>query len=110
MAVTIDGSANTITANATSATNVTNGLGIGQTWQDVSASRVAGTVYTNNTGKPIMVGIRSQGGNAILRVGSVIVARSGIDNASNYIGTVVPNGATYYLQAGAPISEWAELR
>jgi len=30
-------------------------LGIGQSWQNVSASRVSGTSYTNSTGKPIVV-------------------------------------------------------
>ena len=34
-----------------------NGLGVGQTWQDVSGSRVGSTVYQNTTGKPIMVSI-----------------------------------------------------
>jgi hypothetical protein len=28
-------------------------VGVGQTWQDVSGSRTAGTTYTNDTGKPI---------------------------------------------------------
>ena len=32
-------------------------LGVGQTWQDVSGSRVASTVYQNTTGKPIQVNI-----------------------------------------------------
>jgi len=30
-------------------------LGDGQTWQDVSGSRVSGTYYTNSTGKPIQI-------------------------------------------------------
>jgi len=29
-------------------------LGVGQTWQDVTASRALGTTYTNNTGRPII--------------------------------------------------------
>ena len=32
-------------------------IGVGQTWQDVTASRVAGITYTNSTGKPISVSI-----------------------------------------------------
>ena len=31
------------------------GIGVGQTWQDVSGSRAVGTAYQNTTGKPIMV-------------------------------------------------------
>ena len=85
-------------------------IGNGQTWQDVAASRAAGTTYTNTTGRSISVGIRSQGGSAILTVGGVIAARSGINDASNYIGAIVPNNTTYILAAGAPIGEWAELR
>jgi len=32
-------------------------LGIGQSWQDMSASRAVGTTYTNSTGRPIYVAI-----------------------------------------------------
>lgn len=85
-------------------------IGSGQTWQDVAASRAAGTTYTNTTGRSISVGIRSQGGSAILTVGGVIAARSSINNASNFIGAIVPDNTTYILAAGAPIHEWAELR
>ena len=85
-------------------------IGSGQTWQDVVTSRAAGTIYTNTTGRSIQVGIRSQGGNAIIRVNNVIAAYSGINNASNFIGAIVQNGAQYYLQAGAPKPNWAELR
>jgi len=33
------------------------GIGSGQTWQDVTASRASSTIYQNTTGKPIMVSI-----------------------------------------------------
>src|SRR5690606_12694984 len=33
------------------------GLGIGQTWQDVTASRASGVAYQNVTGKPIALSI-----------------------------------------------------
>ena len=32
-------------------------IGYGQTWQNVTASRVAGTNYTNTTGRPITVAV-----------------------------------------------------
>lgn len=96
--------------DATVQTTAQSDIGVGQTWQDVIGSRSAGVTYTNSTGKSISVGIRSQGGNAVLTVGGVIAAQSGINDASNYIGAVVPPSTTYILQAGAPIGNWAELR
>ena len=107
MAVTIDGTANTITATAT------NGLGVGQTWQAMSTAaspanlqRLANTDYTNSTGKPIMVSITSAG-TLQITVGGVIAARSGVDNATNSLTVIVPAGAIYRCnQAGT----WAELR
>ena len=33
-------------------------FGVGQTWKDLTASRVLGTTYTNTTGKPIVVCVR----------------------------------------------------
>lgn len=40
---------------STALRNAKSGLGVGQTWQNVSASRSAGTVYQNTSGKPIIV-------------------------------------------------------
>lgn len=94
----------------TQTTAATPTIGFGQTWVDVVASRAAGTTYTNSTGRSIQVGIRSQGQAAVLRVNGVIAAQSGINNASNFIGAIVPNGNTYQLQAGAPKPNWSELR
>ena len=45
-------------ANATAAGQAVNYdqvIGVGQTWQDVTASRALGVTYTNTTGKPIHV-------------------------------------------------------
>jgi hypothetical protein len=96
--------------DATTQTTAANSIGSGQTWQDVIGSRAAGTTYTNTTGRSIQVGIRSQGGAAILTVGGVVAAQSGINNASNFIGAIVPPATTYILSAGAPVYNWAELR
>jgi hypothetical protein len=114
MAVTIDGTTDTITATASSAvttpsaTIALNAIGTGQTWQVVTGSRTAGTTYTNSTGKPIMVSIQVQN-TAVLQVNSVVAATSGIGNASNFIGAIVPAGATYVLSSG-PNQRWSELR
>lgn len=90
-------------------TTVVQDIGPGQTWQNVAASRAAGTVYTNSTGRPISVSITSIG-TAYITVQGVIASRSGIGNATNYLGAVVPPGATYNLNTGAAKPVWAELR
>lgn len=114
MAVIIDGTANTITAGsesaitATSATLGLNTIGTGQTWQVVTGSRTAGVTYTNSTSKSILVSIQVQG-SAVLQVGGVVAATSGISNATNFIGAIVPPGSTYNLSTG-PNQRWSELR
>ena len=110
MAVTIDGTANTVTARANSAVTATtalNTIGTGQTWQVVTGSRTSGVTYTNDTGKSIMVSIQSQAG-ASFAVNGVVAASSGINDANNYLAAVVPSGATY--SAAGSISRWSELR
>lgn len=109
-------SGNVLTSNGTTWTSATpaGGIGIGQTWQDVTSSRVGGTTYTNSTGKPIMVNIvRGQRGyvNSIsLTVGGVVVARSvTASDAGSTMSAIVPNGATYILSAN-DFDNWAELR
>lgn len=42
------------------------GVGIGQTYQDVTASRAGGTVYQNATGKPIQVLVTNVNNGALL--------------------------------------------
>lgn len=95
--------------NATVQTSAKSDIGVGQTWQNVASSRSAGTTYTNSTGKSISVSITSIG-NAYITVQGVVAAYSGINDATNYLGAVVPNGATYSLNAGAAKPVWAELR
>ena len=110
MAVTIDATTNTITAtadNAAIATTALNTIGTGQTWQVVTGSRTSGVTYTNSTGKSIMVSIQTQAG-ASFAVNGVVAASSGINNASNFIGAIVQNGATYVLTGSN--QRWSELR
>lgn len=90
------------------------GLGVNQTWQNVTGSRVGGTTYTNSTGNPIMVNIvRGQRGyvNSIsLTVGGVNVARSvTASDSGSTMSAIVPNGATYVLSAN-DFDVWVELR
>lgn len=97
------------------------GIGSGQSWQNVTASRAASTTYTNTTGRAIAVSIYSNeavGGPsraAVLTVGGVAIGR--IDTTQNddsQIFAIVPPGATYSLALtdytlGVNIF-WTELR
>lgn len=86
-------------------------LGYGQTWQDVKASRAAGTTYYNTTAKPIEVNwANSITGSKTFSVNGVIV---GASDGTAYISTVsavVPVGGSYLAAAGAANFIWSELR
>lgn len=95
-------------------------IGVGQTWQNLTASRVAGTTYTNSTGRPIYVSVTQDQGNsasATLTVSGIIVSYLANKNTNNTNGlgmtvcAIVPSGATYvYNQTASTISVWGELR
>lgn len=85
-------------------------IGEGQNWQDVSASRVGGTTYTNSTGQSIMFSVlRGEAAGVTLTVGGVIVADVQGNNSGDKVTAtaIVPNGATYSANA---FSTWLELR
>jgi hypothetical protein len=112
MPVTINGT-NGLTFNNSSTQAQSAGLGssaTAQTWQNVTASRVAGTVYTNSTGYPIEVAIRQATNGFTFYVGGVIVlySENGFSGYVNTVSAVVPNGATYYSTNG--FTQWNELR
>lgn len=87
-------------------------LGYGQTWQDVTPSRVRGTTYYNTTGRPIFITIsQNNGGNAVSGTftvdgrGQAIYGHTGTTN----FHAVVPLGSSYYL-TGTNVYYWHELR
>jgi hypothetical protein len=90
-------------------------IGVGQTWQNVTASRSINTTYTNTTGRPIMVSVRSSvdDGYSQLTVDGVVLAISGntvgTGNNQHTVCAIVPNGASYSY-SGSAIALWAELR
>ena len=98
------------------------GVGIGQTWQDVTGSRALGTTYTNSTGKPIMVNVNNVGTTASIQInlyvnGALITGqRLATGGASCRIGvfSIIPNGATYSITNGGgtegTLNTWSELR
>ena len=89
-------------------------VGIGQTWQDVTASRATGVTYTNSTGKPIQVIVTTTTNNqARFFVNGVLTATAyygGVAGASNSLSVIVPNGSNYNVQSGDGVLKWMELR
>ena len=81
---------------------VTDGFDLGQTWQNVTASRTRGVTYTNTTGKSIQINITLYPTASTTRinitVNSVIVseqlANSSFQNNIS-LNATVPSGATY---------------
>ncbi len=97
------------------------GLGYGQAWQDVTASRANGVTYTNSTGKPIQVLVSFADTNGLTAVYTVNVGGVNIINALQYdlstssgaatAAFVVPNGVAYAVSwTNAILSRWSELR
>lgn len=114
-------SGNVLTSNGTtwaSAAIPAQGIGVGQTWQDVTGSRSGGTTYTNSTGRPIMVSVNtSSTTNTIttttLTVAGLAVASNGSQGGNtNGVTAIVPDGATYSVSigSGGSLSGWFELR
>lgn len=91
------------------------GIGVGQTWQNVSGSRTSGTTYTNSTGKPITV-ICGQSGSGSASTLTVTVGgvsfggQSTLSGGTIILSFVVPNGATYSATLGVAFTIWMELR
>lgn len=93
---------------ATTAGSASNVIGVGQSWQDVSLSRAFGTLYTNSTGRPIVVAATQNASAAMfLEVNGLVVGYTGIVAT---ISAIVPSGATYKFVSPSTIYTWAELR
>ncbi|MEW9901652.1 phage tail protein [Pseudomonas putida] len=81
-------------------------LGDGQSWQNVTASRVSGTIYTNTTGRSIQVQVAIQSGSISATCGGATLSTYGF-----HIAFVVPAGATYSVTFTASSNTvWSELR
>lgn len=95
-------------------------IGVGQTWQDVAASRVLGVEYTNNTDRPIQLAISlhltDESADYFLIIGGVQVAMGtgsqsgGTGDWSDSLCHIVPAGAKYRLNGITTVYGWAELR
>jgi hypothetical protein len=98
--------------------NVSEGVGQGQTWQDVSASRANNTQYQNTTGKPIMVSAvgGSVSGSTTI-VGYVGTASANLEvtrgngwYAQPSVIFIVPDQHYYKVNAGNGLVYMKELR
>ena len=96
------------------------GLGIGQTWQNMTTQRKKDIVYTNTTGRPIMINVAGAINNSSediqLLIDNVLTQKINIGSRSGYICAVVPAGATYKIttSSNSQINPsgfvWMELR
>jgi len=114
-------SGNVLMSNGTTwASSTAPSLGVGQTWQDLTASRALSTNYTNNTSRPIYVSVRSNrtgGGLGITMVIDGFTVYSDYKLApttrsfeSTAVG-IVPIGSVYSVTMdGGSIAGWFELR
>jgi len=97
---------------------VSKGLGDGQTWKDMTASRSAGVVYTNTTGRSIYLSISTMNGSpattstvAMVIDGLVLNYAGSQSNRRSAISAVIPNGSTYKVILMATVLQyWTELR
>jgi hypothetical protein len=96
-------------------------IGVGQEWLNVSSSRTASTIYTNNTGRPIMVAIGnnnwsnsdadsrraevSKDGSSWISVGTI--TGKNIHSSCSFI---VPAGWRYRVLGDFTKAYWSELR
>ena len=95
-------------------------IGVGQTWQNVLASRADNTSYQNTTGKPIMVNVSQNdlsGNNRMYGYVStdnstwVLVETSmSSESTRGSVGFIVPSGHYYRVDTSTTIVAWAELR
>ena len=94
--------------------DTTSAFGIGQTYQDVTTSRVMGTTYTNTDTKPrfIIVQGLTQNGGIFVTVGGVALP---VQNMGNNLVVnictwfVVPPNQTYKVEGGT-LAKWSEMK
>lgn len=102
-----------------------NAVGVGQTWQDVKASRSDGVTYTNSTGRPIVVSVttKTTGGSTtslslLGYVNNILISDSRTYSATSSYAVnaviIVPAGSTYKFESSSAasyaITLWSELR
>lgn len=100
----------TSSTQARTTLDVIDGVGVRQSYSDVTASRATATTYTNSTGKPILVIISmNSSSNRTFTVNGLALLTTTSSTELTNISVVIPVGATYSLSGGT-ISKWVELR
>lgn len=97
---------------------VPEGIGVGQTWQNVTGSRTTGTAYQNTTGRPIMIAItRDSIGAESLEISNngiswdTILATPGQGSDTSRFQLIIPDQLYYRYNGGAAgTTDWWELR
>ena len=82
----------------------TSAFGVGQTWQNMTSSRVSGTTYTNSTTRTIELYIQTGVNSSSVTVDGSVLPTHG----SSMVQLVVPSAKTYSF--GGSFSAWWELR
>lgn len=100
--------------------DISQALGVGQSWQNLTASRLPNITYTNNTTRPIEVSIslpdtNSQTPTVSIVVGGVTIMSLNYDSGTNFgaqaFTFIVPSSATYRVNlTNGTVSNWSELR
>lgn len=89
-------------------------IGVGQTWQNVTASRAFNVTYTNTTGRTIFVQVSQQSSTTYFNgvVDGVAIMSVREDSTSdNPVGFLVPPGSTYRVDTSSgTLLTWFELR
>lgn len=89
-------------------------IGDGQSWQDMSASRARGVIYTNSTGRSIMVVISTAFGSSSNQpeVDGVVLSNNSHTTTEDNSTTafIVPPGSTYEFNSSLNPNKWSELR
>ena len=92
-------------------------LGVGQTWQHLTGSRSSGTIYLNNTPRPILIKVSSNytssSNTLYLYVNEVEVQkiRQDADGSVNaWADLTVPSGSSYRIVSSNGFLNWSELR
>ena len=97
--------------------DINKSIGIDQTWQDMKGQRQNGVIYTNTTGRAIMILVSEQQSSSSQTCELEINGKRVLKNVSYgtadgcIISALIPAGATYkVIYKNYPPLEWQELR